>query len=227
MEQKSNKRDELIDIAGEFFFTKGFSKTSIQNIIDKADIAKGTFYHYFKSKDEILDAMARNYVKGMYKGAFALLKEDIGAIEKLNKFFALIQATKAGNLKLMKILTKVVMSDNNLVLRHRILRITIEVIAPVYEAIIVQGNSEGVFDVEYTQLTSEFLISAFVYNGEQMSKLFIADKFTEELAQAFRDQVTFYERTIERVLGCERGCLNTISDETLEYIVKGLMAGQD
>lgn len=225
MEQRGNKRDELINIAGEFFFTKGFSKTSVQNIIDKADIAKGTFYHYFKSKDEILDAMARNFVKGMYKDAYKLVEQDFGAVEKLNKLFEMIQSIKAGNIKLMKVLTKVVMSDNNLVLRHRILRITVEVIAPLYEKIIIQGNEEGVFDVEFPKLTSEFFISSFVYNGEQMSKLFIEENFTEEIAQGIRDQVTFYERTIERILGCEKGCLNTISDETLEYIVRGLMAG--
>ena len=43
---KKHKEDSLLNTAFKFFTTKGFSKTSITDIVDDAGVAKGTFYLY-------------------------------------------------------------------------------------------------------------------------------------------------------------------------------------
>ncbi len=222
MESGSERRNELINIAGEFFFTKGFSKTSVQNIIDKADIAKGTFYHYFKSKDDILDAMTK-HIKGLYKKAYVILDMKMNAIDKLNYFFQEVQGWKMGNMKLMRVLMKVMMSDNNLVLRNRILKHTINETVPIYCGIIKQGINEGLFNVSYPELTSRFIITSFVFNGEEMTHLFLEDEYTEEVVKGIKEQLLFFEDVLERLLGTEKGVIKTISDDNLEKMIKGLM----
>ena len=47
---KKIKENSLLKTAFEFFTTKGFSKTSITDIVSKAGVAKGTFYLYFKKQ---------------------------------------------------------------------------------------------------------------------------------------------------------------------------------
>ncbi|MFT5403722.1 MAG: AcrR family transcriptional regulator [Verrucomicrobiales bacterium] len=49
----SSKRDELVDIASELFYSQGYGATGIKQIIDAAGIAKGTFYSHFASKEEV------------------------------------------------------------------------------------------------------------------------------------------------------------------------------
>ena len=51
------RKNEIFDCAGELFYTEGYEKTSIQQIIDKLGIAKGTFYHYFSSKFDLLNQL--------------------------------------------------------------------------------------------------------------------------------------------------------------------------
>ena len=51
--KKKNKESSLLNTAFEFFTTKGFSKTSITDIAQKAGVGKGTFYLYFKDKYDI------------------------------------------------------------------------------------------------------------------------------------------------------------------------------
>lgn len=223
MEDNFDRRKELIEIAGEFFFTKGFAKTSIQNIIDKADIAKGTFYHYFKSKDDILDAMTKNYVKGLYKKTYNILEMELNAIDKLNYFFQEIQGWKMGNIKLMRVLMRVVMSDNNLALRNKILKHTIHEASPIYCGIINQGIEEGLFNVKFPELTSKFIISSFVFNGEEMTKLFLEEKYSQKVVEDIKSQLIFFEDVLERLLGASPGVIKTISDENLESMIKGLM----
>ncbi|MCT2535149.1 TetR/AcrR family transcriptional regulator [Aquibacillus koreensis] len=53
----SAKRKQIISAAHQLFVDKGFALTSIQDILDKAGIAKGTFYNYFESKNQCLKAI--------------------------------------------------------------------------------------------------------------------------------------------------------------------------
>ena len=48
-----SKRDELVDVAAKLFYEQGYHCTGVQQIIQEAGIAKGTFYSHFKSKEEL------------------------------------------------------------------------------------------------------------------------------------------------------------------------------
>ena len=54
-------RRELIDAAHRLFLDKGFEATSVGEIVEAADVAKGTFYFYFKTKDDILLALRARF----------------------------------------------------------------------------------------------------------------------------------------------------------------------
>jgi AcrR family transcriptional regulator len=51
------RRAQLLDVALELFAARGYHATSINHIIEKASVARGTFYQYFKSKREIFDSL--------------------------------------------------------------------------------------------------------------------------------------------------------------------------
>ena len=53
--------DELMSAAERLFLDKGVESTTISEIVGAAQVAKGTFYHYFSSKNEILEALGRRY----------------------------------------------------------------------------------------------------------------------------------------------------------------------
>ncbi len=53
----NKKKQQIIEAAQILFIKKGFSVTSIQDILDAANISKGTFYNYFSSKTECLMAI--------------------------------------------------------------------------------------------------------------------------------------------------------------------------
>lgn len=52
-EKKKRKRMALLDAAFDLFTSKGVNETSISDIVQRAELAKGTFYLYFKDKSEI------------------------------------------------------------------------------------------------------------------------------------------------------------------------------
>ena len=61
-DNKLEKERRLLDTAFKLFTEKGVKDTSIQDIVDNANVAKGTFYLYFKDKYEIRDVLIANHL---------------------------------------------------------------------------------------------------------------------------------------------------------------------
>ena len=51
------RKNEILDVAEELFAEKGYDNASTNDIIARIGIARGTLYHHFSSKEEILDAI--------------------------------------------------------------------------------------------------------------------------------------------------------------------------
>lgn len=60
-EKGRETRDSIINAAVELFSKNGFDGTSIKNITDRANVNKSLFYHYFKSKDILLEYIVDTY----------------------------------------------------------------------------------------------------------------------------------------------------------------------
>lgn len=77
-EKKKEKKENIFVTAFELFTSKGFQKTSISDIVNKAGVAKGTFYLYFKDKYDIRNKLISYKSNILFTNAYnALQKTDI------------------------------------------------------------------------------------------------------------------------------------------------------
>ncbi len=74
---KKQKETSLLKTAFEAFTTKGFSKTSISDIVNKAGVAKGTFYLYFKDKYDIRNKLIAHKSSQLFRIALDELGPEI------------------------------------------------------------------------------------------------------------------------------------------------------
>lgn len=74
-ENKQQKLESLFKSAYDLFLTQGISKTSIHDIVQKAGVAKGTFYLYFKDKYEIRDRLIAKTAGRLFMSAHDALEE--------------------------------------------------------------------------------------------------------------------------------------------------------
>ena len=58
---KEERRNEIIETAGKLFEEKGYEQTQVQDIVNDIGVAKGLFYYYFKSKDDVIEAISNKY----------------------------------------------------------------------------------------------------------------------------------------------------------------------
>ena len=73
---KKKKEDALYNTAFELFTTKGTNKTTISDIVEKAGVAKGTFYLYFKDKYDIRNKLASNKTKDLFYAAYQAVRQN-------------------------------------------------------------------------------------------------------------------------------------------------------
>ncbi len=72
--KKRNKRQSIMDAALGFFTLKGIHKTSIDDIVNEAHVAKGTFYLYFKDKPDLMQQISVNIISRIMLDAYRQVK---------------------------------------------------------------------------------------------------------------------------------------------------------
>jgi len=91
---RSAAKEPLLRAATELFGELGFDNTSVQEIVERAELTKGAFYHWFESKEDLLRLIHDRFIDWELAQARAVLAEGLPPHETLTR---LIAATLAGN----------------------------------------------------------------------------------------------------------------------------------
>lgn len=79
---KQRKKEALLNTAFDLFTSKGINDTSISDIVNKAGVAKGTFYLYFRDKFDIRNLLISHKSSQLFMSAHTdMLKADIDKME--------------------------------------------------------------------------------------------------------------------------------------------------
>lgn len=89
--QKEKVRDRIIRVASDLFYKQGFNSTGINQIIAEADIAIGSLYNHFSSKNELLKAYL---IKEELKWFSGFEEHSLKIVSSKDKIFALIDYRK-------------------------------------------------------------------------------------------------------------------------------------
>jgi AcrR family transcriptional regulator len=99
----SDRRLEFINAAEFLFNDKGFENTSIDDIVQKVGVAKGLFYYYFKSREELLAAIVDRILAEMEQIVVeAINMKGLTAMERLSAMSPPSDVIKARGGKLMQ-----------------------------------------------------------------------------------------------------------------------------
>lgn len=198
------KRNDILKTASQLFMTQGYEATTTRDILKACNIAKGTLYHYFKSKEEILDAMVEVFTETMADQARAIAeRKDLTASQKL--FFIVLGDKNSDEKdKMIETLHRV----ENAKLHIKSIMETIRLLTPILTQVVELGIEEGVFKTPYPQEVVEQLIvsASFIFDDDLFS-------WTREEATK---KVTAFIHTMEVLLGTEKGSLSHMA-EAISY----------
>jgi AcrR family transcriptional regulator len=158
-----DKRRVILDAAVRVFARQGFHTCRVSDIADEAGVAYGLVYHYFQSKDEVLDTLFLERWEVMLETIREIDTRDVPAREKLETIASFIVDSYRHDPDLMKvIIVEVTRAANSFGQTH---------LAKIQEAyaligeIVAGAQAEGDFRDD---VTSEFAAMAFYGMVEQV-----------------------------------------------------------
>ena len=191
------RRQEILVAARELFIKKGYEQTSVNDILKIVDIAKGTFYYYFASKGEVLDAIVLDIVEEGARRAENILIDK--SIPLLNRIMMAIMAQVPefeGRDEIKVEMHKV----ENTKLERLYLREMLKRMTPILQKPINEGMELGIFHMEYPTESIESILLL----GHMM---FDCDVFQWKI-EDYPMKIKAFLFNVEKLLGAKEGELN-------------------
>jgi AcrR family transcriptional regulator len=208
------RRDAFLDVAQRLIQTKGYEAMSIQDLLDPLEASKGAFYHYFDSKQALLEAVVERFAdSAMASLAPVLADPGLPALRKLEKFFAGIASLKAEQKDLMLAIIEVWNSDGNAIVREKVRRLSERIMIPLLSAVVKQGVDEGTLQVDSPDEMAKVLASLMLGFQQQATDMFIARQAGAITFEVVQRSVAAHTEAFERILGLPKGSV-TLTDET-------------
>lgn len=144
---------EILNAAQELFLSKGYEETSISDIMDMAGGAKGMFYRFFESKEEVMHALGDQLF--FENNPFETIKNrtDLNGLQKVKELLRVNQSDEKRN--------KINVQAASILKDPRILAAAVEankrVLTPLWFELLEEGRKDGSIKTEYTKELSELL----------------------------------------------------------------------
>ncbi|WP_373808952.1 TetR/AcrR family transcriptional regulator [Streptococcus ferus] len=195
----ASKKEQILDKALHLFLEKGFDKTSISDILDSLNIARGTLYYHFESKEAIMDAIIARQAQKVIQKVEKIVNDH--SLPVYDKLFALFAAMNFSDLNGGQQMIDYLNQPQNALFHEKNNQIIVEKISPLLAQVIEEGIQKTNFENPFPLYTTEMiliLIIGFLDNH-------LADLSQEELLERMDSLL----HNIERLLGAPEGALQT------------------
>jgi AcrR family transcriptional regulator len=206
------RRAELVAIAGSLFAERGYDATTVEDIIGRAGLSKGAFYHYFRSKEDLLDALAAHAAQS----ALTALEGSRGqgaltAVDGLNHFLA---RGRLGAGAPDTATFGAIFRPENLALYHRLHRTVTAVLAEPLASLIEQGKHEGTMRCDDPRTTAEIVLGLGSITHDAVAGILAARTAAEFEAgkHALRHRLRQQGIAVDRILGLPDGSVRFWDD---------------
>lgn len=158
--QRVTRRAELVEAALSVFSTEGVATASVDDIVRAAGVAKGTFYLYFATKDDVVNAVAEQMVEGVADRIEAVAADPSRSpVERLLAFGAAIR--QVGDEPHERDLIAVFHRPENRALHDRMGERALGRLAPAVAAIIADGIDRGEFVQQDPARAAAYVMACF------------------------------------------------------------------
>jgi AcrR family transcriptional regulator len=215
-EEHQEKRTQILDAAQQLIYTKGYEQLTIQDLLDQLRISKGAFYHYFASKQDLLEAIVERLgAEGELLFAGIIRSPELPPLARLQQFFDASGRWKTERKEFLLALLRVWYTDDNALVRAHVEATMRQRIAPLLGVLIHEGVQEGVLDARHPDEAAAVVLALLTSLGNTFAQLILSDlPRPAALGQAER-LTTAYNDALERVLGAPSGSLHLLDEPTI------------
>ncbi|MGL4662957.1 MAG: TetR/AcrR family transcriptional regulator [Culicoidibacterales bacterium] len=189
-------KEKILHAAMAEFTASGYNKTSVNKLIEITGLSKGTFYHYFKSKEEVLDAIINTFTDQLAHFVQLNIEKyrDQNAIEVLTS--VLIALNIRNENQENQATDTMIHVPENVLLHQKLAASLIQKLTPEIVRIIEQGVKEELFSVKLPHVMVEILLLTQYLFDENMFHWTLVEK---------KEKILGIIIALERLLGAKEG----------------------
>ncbi len=211
------RRNEILEAAERLVYTKGYDQMTVQDILDALQLSKGAFYHYFDSKQALLEALIDRMLEQVLPVLTPVANDPtLPALEKFKLFFNTAARWKSAKKDYLLPLFSVWYNDENAIVRQKQFDATVRETAPLLASIIRQGVQEGVFTTPYPEQVGGLALLILQGAGDGMARLLLTGETQPGDLEYAQNVVAAFTDSLERILGAAKGSIQIIDYETLK-----------
>jgi AcrR family transcriptional regulator len=155
------RREEILKSALELFREEGFEKVTVESIAKKTGIAKGSFYNYFKSKEEVYEAVVSSVASRSLELAKEILSEGQSPKERLMRYIDwTFELAKMQEKSLSRVLSPNANKAQQKIYLAALDEGTVQLI-PVFTKLFQEGMMNGDFVLPNASYAAAFVLGAF------------------------------------------------------------------
>ena len=212
------RREAFLDAAQTLIQTRGYLQMSVADVLDALGVSKGAFYHYFESKDVLLDAVVERMADQAAERLAPMLSDPArSAVDKLEALFGGMAAFKAERKDLVLGILQVWLSDDNAIVREKMRRLVASRLVPWLDGIVRQGIAEGAFSSRYPDELARVLAALIQGMSELASELWVGRQLGTLTFLEVSRTFDAYGEAFERIVGVAPGALTFIDQPTLQF----------
>ncbi len=193
------RRKEFIAAARELFMEKGFDQTSVNDITNKIGMSHGSFFYYFKSKNDVMKEVIKdnlNYWKNFMVDLAA--NEEINALQKMQAILSMSiesQRTKQN-------ITEFFQKEGNAIMYREHRKKSREMMIPLITLVVEQGVKEGIFHIEFPRETVEYVGYILENLGDSLK--------SAQSEEGYLRKIQALETILSKIAGIEKNKLNLV-----------------
>ncbi len=87
MTQPASRRDELLQLAATMFADRGLKSTTVRDIADSAGILSGSLYHHFKSKEQMVEEVLKDFLDWLFERYQEIVAGESTPLDRVKGLF--------------------------------------------------------------------------------------------------------------------------------------------
>lgn len=218
-DEYDSKRLEIAKSSVELLDKIGYEQFSVNKVISEAGITKGAFFHYFKSKNDLIETVVNIILEPMSKALEEIaMDSEIEPKQKILNMAKAVGKIKDEHKHTTQQLVRLLQKQENKQIAEIVVEKSIELFLPLYEHVLVEGNRTGDFNIPHPHGSAFIYFNTLAALNKEIGKVMTSPACDEKMLFQLKEKSNAFEKYARELFNLSNEI--KVIDEAIWKIVK-------